>query len=216
MKRADLRFVYNFLINFTIMKKFLIILFVFVFSIPSVFAQEFALTLPTLDEQLKKNEQQLRELMQREELSKKSPVKDPILQDDFVFNTVYSGSSIVIKKAEFANFFIQEVDISLGAKIDSALEVVSYNSITGEPQFIKKNMTETLASLQKEPLSLINGQFFNPNKNPSELSFALKTGGIIRTAGAEVDDHAKKSLLHIADGYAEILPYSWKNLEKTT
>lgn len=200
-------------------KSFFLTIATSIFAFPiSAMAQNFAtpaLQPPSLEETLKKNEEHLKVLILKEEMAK-NPIKKPeITQNEFVFHTIYSGSSIVIKKAEFANFWIQDIHIGLGARVDSALEVVNYNTETGEPQFVKKNMSETLKTLEKKPKTLINGQFFNPKINPTELSFGLKTGGIIRSAGAD-NGREKKNIIHIEKNFAEILPYSWENLKNTT
>lgn len=88
---------------------------------------------------------------------------------------------------------------------------MSYNPVTGEPQYKKKSITETLASLGSVPKSLINGQFFSSVTQPSEISFGLKQGDIVRSAGADNRSYPK-NILRISGQTAEIVPYSWNNL----
>lgn len=154
-------------------KKFLSLFFIlFFFQIPLVFAQNIQLTPPTLQETLAKNEEFARE--QATKTATQNTATPETKYIDFTYRKVFSGNAINIYRANEAMLWMQEIDLSKGATADSSLEVVSYNEATGEPQYQKKTISETLASLEKMPTSLINGQFFNPKTQPSELSFGLK------------------------------------------
>lgn len=169
------------------------------------------LTPPPLTSVIAQNEQQLLKRLKAEESLAKPTEKPAITQKTFDFYPVYTGSSITIKKAHGANFWIQEVDLAKWARVESVLDPKGFNPKTGEPQFQKKNISETLAMLPIKPTSLINWQFFNPKTNPTELSFGLKVNGEIRSAGAD-NGREKKNILIINKDYAEVLPYSWENL----
>lgn len=186
------------------------------FVSPHAHAQ--TILMPSLDQAMQHNDQLLKQ--QWEERKNTTSVQiqpqfTPALTDNFTYQTVFTGQSTTLKKADQANLYIQEIDLTKGAQVTSALEVASYNEKTGEPQFVKKNVNEALSSLTFTPTTLINGQFFNPLTQPSELSFGLKSDGIIRTAGADNGTKAK-NILHIGNGFSEVLPYSWANLEATT
>lgn len=205
------------------MKNFLKIFAIFsviTFSVSSTSAQ--SLMAPSLLDTMKRNEaivqENFEEKKKTENLDKNitiSPQFTPALAENYIYDEIYSGSAITIKKARNSEFYIQEINFASGARLSSALEVASYNSETGEPQFVKKNVSDALESFLRMPTSMINGQFFSTTRQPSELSFSLKSDGIIRTAGAD-DRGESKNILHITNSYAEILPYSWKNLENAT
>lgn len=181
-----------------------------------------SLTPPSLLDAMKRNEaiiqESFEEKKQTENAEKNttiSPQFTPALAENYIYDEIYSGPAMIIKKARNSEFYIQEINFASGARVSSALEVASYNSETGEPQFIKKSISDARNSFLLSPTSIINGQFFSTTRQPSELSFSLKSDGIIRTAGAD-DRGESKNILRITDSYAEILPYSWKNLENTT
>lgn len=203
---------------------FLIITFLFIFS-RETFAASPMLT-PSLADAMKQNEQLVRENFVENKNTTTTtttttvtpvvkPQFTPALADNYIYETVYSGAAISVKKAIGSEFYIQDVDFSKGASVSSALEVASYDPKTGEPEFVKQNMKNALNSFLRTPTTMINGQFFSMTTQPSQLSFNLKSDGIIRTAGAD-DRGESKNILRIADDYAEIVPYSWKNLEATT
>lgn len=195
------------------LKIFAVFVFFIIFS-ARVSAQE--LLVPSLSDTLLKNQKMLEENAKNAEkanIPSLSPQFTPA--DNFSYETIYSGSAIVIKKALGTELYVQDVNFASGAYVASSLEVAAYNEETGEPQFVKKNPTEAKRVFLREPTFMINGQFFNPATQPSELSFSLKTDGEIRTAGAD-DRGESKNILHIASDFAEILPYSWKNLVATT
>ena len=134
---------------------------------------------------------------------------------EITYRKIHEGKAITISRANEAMLWVQEIDLSKGASLDSSLEVISYNEETGEPQFKKKSITETLSSLSEKPFSLINGQFFNPKTQPSELSFGLKQNDTVRTAGAD-NRSSSKNILRVNGQIAEIVPYSWENLNSST
>lgn len=160
-------------------KKILAFIVIFsLFFVENISAQIVELRPPTLEETLRQNEENAIKNANSIVVTKNPTVKEI----DLTYRKIHSGSAITLYRANEAMLWVQEIDLSKGASVDSALEVVSYNSETGEPQYKKKNITDTLSSLEKQPFSLINGQFFNPRTQPSELSFGLKHGDIIRTA----------------------------------
>lgn len=189
-------------------KKILAFIVIFsLFFVENISAQIVELRPPTLEETLRQNEENAIKNANSIIVTKNPTVKEI----DLTYRKIHSGSAITLYRANEAMLWVQEIDLSRGASVDSVLEVVSYNSETGEPQYKKKNITDTLSSLEKQPFSLINGQFFNPRTQPSELSFGLKQGDIIRTAGAD-NRNSRKNILKINGETAQIVPHSWENL----
>ncbi len=72
-------------------------------------------------------------------------------------------------------------------------------------------MKNTLGTV---PFSMTNGQFYDPRREPTELSFGLKSDGIIRSAGAD-NGKIAKNILIIGEKDAQVVPYSWENLRDT-
>jgi hypothetical protein len=58
--------------------------------------------------------------------------------------------------------------------MESILTQSGYDGSTGEPLFAKKKLSEAITSLGKSPFSLINGQFFDPRRESTPLSFGVK------------------------------------------
>lgn len=172
------------------------------------------LTPPPLTQVMAENERLMEQIKSQPSQTGTLLLGDAQEFPNLTYHTVFSGSAIRIQKSHETNLWIQEAALDRGVVVTSALETASYNEATGEPQFTKKSIAEVLASTKNMPTSLINGQFFNARTQPSELSFGLKSDGIIFSAGAD-NRKERKHILHIRDGIAEILPYSWKYLEGT-
>ncbi|MBP6981441.1 hypothetical protein KBB25_01550 [Candidatus Gracilibacteria bacterium] len=128
--------------------------------------------------------------------------------------TVASGSAITLYKHNNSELYIEKVDLSKGAYLKSLGQATEWDGTTGEPLFPKMNISDTLESLADTPFSLINGQFFDPKRNPTPLSFGLKVDGEVKTAGAD-NRNEKKNILTFSGDIAQIIPYSWENLRDT-
>lgn len=187
------------------MKKFFLILLLFNLYFPLTSAE--MLRPPSLMDVMKKNE---------EFALQKAKVNNQTFSESekFSYYSVFQGNAIEIKKAHESPLWIQTIHLDKGAFVNSYQHVISYNAQTGEPQFQKTSISEVISSLPHHPAIIINGQFFNPKTQPSELSFWLKSNGIIRSAGAD-NRKEKKNILHINNHIAEIIPYSWKSLNNT-
>jgi hypothetical protein len=97
----------------------------------------------------------------------------------------------------------------------SILDFDRYDSMSGEPLFRKSSLTEQWKNTKNNPFSIINGQFFDPRKSATPLSFWLKVNNTILTAGADNRDEAK-NIFTLKNGMAQILPYSWDNFQNQT
>ncbi len=166
-------------------------------------------------------------IQQNEQYERTRPVFQPdtpsvtpsLTSSGFVKNITYrtleQGKAVSISRANEEDIWMQEIRLSEGARLGSVLDVRSYNSETGEPQFAKKTLNEIRSEVYGTPFSIINGQFFNPRANPTELSFGLKSAGVIRSAGAD-NGQSKKNILIVGEKSAQIVPYSWENLRDAT
>jgi len=130
---------------------------------------------------------------------------------NLTYTLIGEGKAVKMYRANEENLWMQEVRLAEGAYLGSVLDVRSYNPETGEPQFAKKTLPQIRSEVRGSPFSLINGQFFNPRTDPTELSFGLKSAGVIRSAGAD-NGTSKKNILIVGEKSAQIVPYSWENL----
>ena len=87
-------------------------------------------------------------------------------------------------------------------------EIFAYHTL--EKGNEKKKLSEVHATISNA-FSIINGQFFDPKKSITPLSFWIKVDGIVRTAGAD-NRNESKNILIIENKKAKIIPYSWENL----
>lgn len=129
--------------------------------------------------------------------------------DNYV--TVSTGSAITLYKHNNSEVYIEKVDLSKWAYFGSLWQASEWDNTTGEPLFPKMTLSDALGSLSDSPFSLINGQFFDPKRNPTPLSFWLKIDDEIKTAGAD-NRNEKKNILTFSGNTAQIIPYSWENL----
>ncbi|PID83866.1 hypothetical protein CSB09_03930 [Candidatus Gracilibacteria bacterium] len=136
----------------------------------------------------------------------------------FSYTKIKKDGNIKIYKAREAEIFIQEIKLIGKTHIKSLLtKPISWNKDIneGEPEFERKNMKGFLKLAQGNPTSIINGQFFNGNTNPTTLSFGLKSDGEIKSVGADNRGRQKK-ILTIINRHIKTLPYSWENFSKKT
>lgn len=87
------------------------------------------------------------------------------------YRTLQSLPSITISRANEADLWIQELDLTKGARLSSTLTLGGYDPENGEPLFQKKNLKDILTEQGTPPTSIINGQFFDPQKELTPLSF---------------------------------------------
>ncbi len=131
------------------------------------------------------------------------------------YTVVATGSAITLYKHNSSEVYIEKIDLSKWAHLESIWQATEWDSVTWEPLFPKMSVQDVLSSISQTPFSLINGQFFDPTKNPTPLSFGLKINWEIKTAGAD-NGTTKKNIISIGDTSAQILPYSWENLRDAT
>lgn len=104
------------------------------------------------------------------------------------------------------NAYIQSIDLSR-VRFWSTYSY-AWEEWTGEPTYQRRKLIEHAkwARLLR-PISIINGQFFDPSKAASPLSFSLRENGITVTRGAD-NRGERKNILSIGESWATIVPYT--------
>lgn len=131
--------------------------------------------------------------------------------DPLSYQTILTGKSITLTKYNTIDLWVQEVNLNKWWHMESELTLGGYDESNGEPLFEKKKLNEVISSLSRKPFSIINGQFFDPKKTITPLSFGVKVDGVVRTAGSDNRDEPKNILI-LEESRAKIVPYSWENL----
>lgn len=162
---------------------------------------------PSLWVVMKENEKKMRLL----EIKKKTKKVVRSWSDALTYKTTYVWKAITLTSYDNVSLWVQEVRLHEWAHIESLLTLGGYDAISGEPLFEKKKTSEIISWLSKKPFSLINGQFFDPRRQMSPLSFWVKVDGVVRTAGADNRDEPK-NILVLENSVASIIPYSWEAL----
>lgn len=99
--------------------------------------------------------------------------------------------------------------------IESLWTPIDWDTSTWEPLYPKKPLSDLKNESLNNIVLAINGQFFDPKRNPTPLSFGIKSSWVIQTAWADNGDVEKKILV-FGSGYAQILPYSWEKFRDSS
>lgn len=174
-------------------------------------AQAEILAPPKLGQVMKENEKLQRIQRVQSRFKKTSLIAPALIPDPLSYQTILAGKSVTLTKYNTIDLWVQEVNLNKWWRIESELTLGGYDEVNGEPLFEKKKLTEVLSSLPKKPFSIINGQFFDPKKTITPLSFGVKVDGVVRTAGSD-NRNEPKNILILEEGRARIVPYSWENL----
>ena len=169
------------------------------------------LSLPALWDVMKSNEKLQKTQIRKNRI--RTGVISPLVLEDPVlpYHTIKSTSAIKLYSYDTVWLWVQEINLSRWASLWSDLTLGWYDEMSGEPLFYKKKLSEVTEYISEKPFSLINGQFFDPKRKNTPLSFGLKIDGVVRTAWADNRDESKNILI-ISTGSAQIVPYSWQNL----
>ena len=191
--------------------RILVLFLIVIITLPlSVDAQ--TIGLPSLTDVMKKNENINKNNLRKNRIQRwlVTPIvlQDPVLP----YHTIKSSQAIILNSYDTVWLWVQEIDLLKWALFASHLSLGGYDDLTGEPLFAKKKLVEVIQSVPLKPFSMINGQFFDPNRKNTPLSFWLKIDGVVRTAWADNRDESKNILI-ISTGSAQIVPYSWQNLK---
>ncbi len=191
--------------------KSLSIILIFVYFSPIITHAD-VLTPPKLGDVIKKNEQ-----FQRIQQIQKNKLRNRIWswiilpsQEIFAYHTLEKGNAITLTKYDTLDVWVQEIKLDKWWRLESNLVLGGYEKLNWEPLFEKKKLSEVHATISNA-FSIINGQFFDPKKSITPLSFWIKVDGIVRTAGAD-NRNESKNILIIENKKAKIIPYSWENL----
>lgn len=128
------------------------------------------------------------------------------------YEMIYRWSAIEAYQDRENGIFVQKISIASGARIEPFFEFHSYDTMTGEPLYRKFSPRDILSSLEHPPTSFINGQFFDPKRKNTPLSFAFKYKNTLLTAWADNRDEEKNIFSYQKWRGATILPYSWETL----
>jgi hypothetical protein len=123
---------------------------------------------------------------------------------------VSSGMTLLSNK--LWDIYMVRVSLRSWVRAVSLGSPITWDEYTGEPLYAKRNIRDLRESIRLPIHVAINGQFFDPNKNPTPLSFWLKEWDEVRTVWADNRDE-EKNIIVFASWYAQILPYSWENLK---
>ena len=189
---------------------FLLILVIF-FSLfaTSVSASELTpLAPPSLTNVMKDNEKKAKLLARKK---KNTTTVTGSIMIDLTYKTIYTGKAVSLSRYDNVDLWVQEVRLGEWARMESLLALGGYEESSGEPLFQKKKLSEVVSWFSKSPFSVINGQFFDPRREITPLSFGVKMDGIVRTAGAD-NRNESKNILVVEDNQARIIPYSWEAL----
>lgn len=169
------------------------------------------LTLPRLSDVIIENENYQKTI--RKTTRRNKPISSLALWNTEIlsYHTLDSGRAITLSKYDTIDLWVQEIDLSKWWRIESDLILGWYDELSGEPLFEKRKISEVRSSLANSPYSIFNGQFFDPKRSITPLSFGIKVDGIVRTAGADNRDESK-NILVLEKNIAKIIPYSWENL----
>ena len=190
--------------------RFFIPILILLYSLP-IRVQAEMLAPPKLGQVMKENEK-LQRLQRVQSRFKKTSITLPTPSiRSLSYQTLLSGKSVTLTKYDALDLWVQEVNLNKWWKLESILTLGGYDEVNGEPLFEKKKLNEVLSSLPKKPFSIINGQFFDPKKTITPLSFWVKVDGVVRTAGSD-NRNESKNILILEEGRARIVPYSWENL----
>lgn len=102
-----------------------------------------------------------------------------------------STTNVRIYKKTNLSAYMQVVDIKSGARIEFSTPKVIWDKKRGIPTATKYPLL-THWNYLSSPVSIVNGQFFDPNKDPTTLSFAVKSNGSILTLGQDKNSYDSK------------------------
>lgn len=129
------------------------------------------------------------------------------------YSMIYKWKSIDIYEDSVNHIFVQKIQLWSGAKLSAFFDFHSFDTVTGEPLYSKFSPREKISKLSNPPLSFINGQFFDPKRKNTPLSFAFKYKNTILTAGADNRSEIKNIFSYSSASGARIVPYSWSALQ---
>lgn len=170
---------------------------------------------PQLGEVMKENENIQKSIFRQQRiLNNRKKITNNVLSmsgEILSYHTIKKGASITISRYDTIDLWVQDIQLDTWWRLDSILTLGWYDESSGEPLFEKKKLSEIKNALPNQPFSILNGQFFDPKKSNTPLSFWLKVNGIVRTAWAD-NRNEPKNILILEKNKARIIPYSWENL----
>ncbi len=139
------------------------------------------------------------------------PIKKSLIQKKNAYAKIASSRSMEFYESRLKDIYLTKIDLRKWLRIASLWSPLEWDIDTGEPLYPKKTLRELKMEASLPIILAINGQFFDPKRNPTPLSFGLKEWWEVRTAWADNRNESKK-VITFGSWYAQILPYSWENL----
>lgn len=133
------------------------------------------------------------------------------------FRKISNILGVTLYKHRRENTYVEVIDLSRATFL-STYEYMGEDGTSGEPTYQKLSLLDHVRMTRLlRPISVFNGQFFDPAKSASPLSFWLKDNGISLTYGAD-DRWEKKNIFIVNASGAEIIPFDatlWKERNDT-
>ena len=127
-----------------------------------------------------------------------------------IYAMTYKWKAIEIFQNTGATIFVQKISFSDWGKLGNFFDFFGYDESSGEPLYARFSASQKIKNLPKLPTSFINGQFFDPKKINTPLSFGLKVGDTILTSGADNGTKQKNILSYSESQGVRIIPYTWE------
>lgn len=102
-----------------------------------------------------------------------------------------SSTNIRVYQKGTEQVYAQFVDIKSGAKVRFSQTIVSN---TGTKTFNRQTLDQWWTAYTGVKNTMINGQFFDNNINPTGLSFGVRANSVLLTTGADTSAMAKKQI----------------------
>ncbi len=142
-------------------------------------------------------------------------IRKSLIQRKNPYIRIAESPSMEFYESRLKDIYMVKVNLTHSIQVVSLGTPIEWDESTGEPLYPKKSLKELKNDSQLPIMLAINGQFFDPKKNPTPLSFGLKEGWQVHTAWADNRSESKK-IITFGSWYAQILNYSWENLRDTS
>ena len=128
-----------------------------------------------------------------------------------IYAMTYKWKAIEIFQNTGSTIFVQKISFSDWGKLWNFFDFFGYDETTGEPLYSRFSVRQKIKNLPELPTSFINGQFFDPKKSNTPLSFWVKLGDTILTSGADNGTKEKNIFSYSETEWVRIIPYTWES-----
>ena len=130
--------------------------------------------------------------------------------------TVISGAStsnVKFYKKNGSEVYAQVVNMGAGAKIELKQTKVG---MTGGFNTYSRSSIETWYAGAGNPVSVVNGDFFNQGIDPTTISFAIRSNGVLVEPGGEPNANKRQIEFYTGQGALVIAASAWRIANGTT